>query len=328
LEGQTIRAVGLFSGGLDSLLAARVLMDQDIEILALTFESPFYGPENALQAALQIGVPVEVRTVTERMLRIVEAPEHGYGKNLNPCVDCHAMMMREAGMRMDEIGASFIFTGEVLGQRPFSQNYRALLHVAEISGYGEWIVRPLSAKLLPTTRPEAEGKVDRERLLDIQGRSRRRQMALAAEFGIREYASPAGGCCLTDPGYSGRLRDLLEHEGRLVSRAVELLKLGRHFRLGEQTKGIVGRRQAENESLEKLRKPEDALLEVVSHPGPVVLVIGPYGEADIQRGAELAVRYSDAPRGEKAEVDVDQAGEKSTVTAMAADDELLHRLRI
>ncbi len=303
-------------------------MDQDIEILALTFESPFYGPERALRAAAQIGVPIEVRDVTDTILRIVEAPPHGHGKNLNPCIDCHAMMLREAGLRMDETGADFLFTGEVLGQRPFSQNYRSLQIVAGTSGYGDRIVRPLSARLLPETRPEAEGKVDRDRLLDIQGRSRSRQMALAASYGINEYERPAGGCLLTDPGYSARLRDLLNHDRRLTATSVGLLKLGRHFRLGERTKVIVGRKEAENDALEYSRKPEDTRLEVVSHPGPVVLIVGPHDDADVGRAASLTVRYSDAPKGEEVEVRVDRAGETWTRTAVAAENDLLESLRI
>jgi tRNA-specific 2-thiouridylase len=323
-----ILAVGLFSGGLDSLLAVKLLQRMGVEVLALTFESPFFGSGKAVNAAGRIGVRIEVRDVTRLILPIVEDPPHGHGKNLNPCIDCHAMMFHEAGKRMDEIGASFLFSGEVLGQRPFSQNYASLRVVAEESGYAEWIVRPLSARLLPVTRPEAEGWVDRRRLLDIQGRCRARQIALAAEWGITDYASPAGGCSLTDPGFAHRLRDLLQHEGRLVPRSVDLLRVGRHFRLGERTKAVVGRKHSENEALRRLAVPEDAVLEVRSHPGPVVLVVGPHGAEDLETAARLAVRYSDAPREEPAAVDVENAGGTSETTARAAEDDLLDRLRI
>lgn len=323
-----VRAIGLLSGGLDSLLAARLLMDQDIEVGAVTFESPFFGPDRALMGAAQIGVPVEVRDVSDLILRIVEAPPHGYGRNVNPCVDCHAMMFREAGAMMEKQGASFLFSGEVLGQRPFSQNYKALRLVAKLSGYAERIVRPLSAKLLPKTAPEAEGLVDRERLLSIQGRSRARQMALAREWGIREYASPAGGCCLTDPGYAARLRDLLAHERPLSRRGVELLKLGRHFRLGDRVKAVVGRNRPENAALLNLTAPEEALLEVTSHPSPVVLVTGPHTEGDLLRAASMAVRYSDAPADREIPVRVVKGGTVWTLSACGASDEVLNELRV
>ena len=322
------RAVGLFSGGLDSLLAAKLLKDQGIEVTGVVFQSPFFGPERALAAADQIGLPLEVRDVTDLILPLVEDPPHGHGKNLNPCIDCHAMMFHEAGRVMEGRGASFLFSGEVLGQRPFSQNYKALLLVARLSGYEGWILRPLSAKLLPRTRPEAEGLVDREELLDIQGRSRSRQMALAYEWGIREYPSPAGGCSLTDPGFAGRLRDLLEHEGALEPRQIELVKLGRHFRLGEHVKVIVGRKHAENVALDALRSTADTRLEVSGVPGPVVLVVGSAGDGDVEMAARLAVRYSDAPVDEEASVVVDRAGEATTLKTSAARDEDLERFRI
>jgi tRNA-specific 2-thiouridylase len=328
VEDHAVKAVGLFSGGLDSLLAAKLLMNQGIDVHAVTFQSPFYGPEKGLRAGEILGIPVEVRDVTDLIFRLVESPPHGYGRNLNPCLDCHAMMFREAGMRMKELGGSFLFSGEVLGQRPFSQNYRALQQVADLSGYGESVVRPLSAKLLPRTKPEEEGKVDRERLMDIQGRSRARQMGLAREWGITEYASPAGGCSLTDPGFSARLRDLLNHDRPLDRRPVELLKVGRHFRLGERVKAIVGRKFSENETLERLSIPDDALVEVTSHPSPIVLVTGPCDPEDIQRAAGLAVRYSDAPREESVPVRILRGGEETTMSATALDERVLDSLRI
>ncbi|MCK4547610.1 MAG: tRNA 4-thiouridine(8) synthase ThiI [Candidatus Eisenbacteria sp.] len=324
-----VKAVGLFSGGLDSVLAARLLMNQQIEVHALTLESPFFGSERGIRAGAVMGIPVEVRDVTDLICRLVEDPPHGHGKNLNPCLDCHAMMFREAGVFMEEMGADFLFSGEVLGQRPFSQNYQAMLQVADLSGYGQYIVRPLSARLLPRTKPEEEGSVDREKLLDIQGRSRARQMALAYEWGIKEYASPAGGCCLTDPGFCGRLSDLLRHNRPLDRRAVRLLKYGRHFRLGERVKAIVGRKHSENQALEGLSIPEDVVLEVQTYPGPTVLVTGPADAGDVHRAAELAVRYSDAPSGEEAVlVRVVQRGEETEISAGTAADDVLERIRV
>jgi tRNA U34 2-thiouridine synthase MnmA/TrmU len=328
VQDHSVKAVGLFSGGLDSMLAAKLLMNQGIDVHAITFQSPFYGPEKGLHAGEVLGIPVEVRDVTDLIFRLVESPPHGYGRNLNPCLDCHAMMFREAGIRMKEVGGSFLFSGEVLGQRPFSQNYRALQQVANLSGYGEYVVRPLSAKLLRRTKPEEEGLVDRERLLDIQGRSRSRQMALAKEWGITEYASPAGGCSLTDPGFSARLRDLLDRDRPLDSRDVELLKVGRHFRLGEDVKAIVGRKFSENEILEQLSTTDDALVEVTSHPSPIVLVTGTSTQEDIDRAAGLAVRYSDAPSDQSVPVRVVRRGDETTMQATALDEDVLISLRI
>lgn len=196
---RTIRAVGLLSGGLDSMLAARLLLDQGIEVLGMTFVTPFFGPEKAQRAAEQLGIPLEVMDITVEHFRILKAPRYGYGKGMNPCIDCHALMIRKAGKCVENGRADFVFTGEVLGQRPFSQTKPSLRAVEKESGFAGRVVRPLSALLLPETFPEKEGWLDRSRLLDLRGRSRKRQMALAELYGLRDYPTPAGGCLLTTP---------------------------------------------------------------------------------------------------------------------------------
>jgi tRNA-uridine 2-sulfurtransferase len=228
---------------------------------------------------------------------MLRAPRYGYGKNMNPCIDCHTLMIRLAGRRMEEEGADFIFTGEVLGQRPLSQGKQSLALVAKNAGYPGRLLRPLSAQLLPETEPEREGKIDRSRLLDIQGRGRKRQMAIAGRYGVHSYPAPAGGCLLTDPSFAHRLRDLFCHQPGHGVRDVELLKVGRHFRLDDATKAVVGRNAMDNASIERLSTPSDAIIRVDHFPGPTVLIPGG-GTAETRfLAARLCARYSDAPDG-------------------------------
>jgi len=291
-----VKAIGLLSGGLDSLLAAKLLQDQGIEVVGVAFKSPFFGVQRAKEAARILGIPLRVVDITDELMEIVKDPKHGRGSGMNPCIDCHALMIRKAGEMMAEEGAQFVFTGEVLGQRPFSQNRRALRIVEEESGLGDLLLRPLSAKRLPTTRPEREGWVDRERLLGLHGRGRKVQLELAEAFGIKDPPSAAGGCLLTDPTFSRRLRDLLEHFPDPSRRDVELLKVGRHFRLSPGTKAIVGRSRGENEKLQAIATPEDLLMEADGHPGPVLLIPGGGRETDWPRAAAICLRYSDSPK--------------------------------
>jgi tRNA-uridine 2-sulfurtransferase len=300
---QTIIAVGLFSGGLDSILAARIILDQGISVRGLAFTTPFFGAEKAQQAALQLKIPLTVLDITEDHWTMVKQPRYGYGKGMNPCIDCHALMVKKAGEWIGEIGADFLFTGEVLGQRPFSQTKPSLRAVEKGSGFLNRILRPLSALLLPETIPEQEGLVERSRLLDINGRSRKRQMALAEHYGIKEYPAPAGGCLLTDPIFSHRLKELLGHGQSPSRREVELLKTGRHFRLGPSLKIVIGRNKKENEGIERWVVPEDAVARVSSYPGPLVVAMGIMeSERDWEKLAQLCLAYSDAPEGPKISV--------------------------
>jgi tRNA-specific 2-thiouridylase len=305
-----IRCLGLFSGGLDSMLAAAVLKAQGLEVALITFVTPFYGAERARVSAAHLGLPLMEVDLTEKFLPLIYAPPHGFGKGHNPCIDCHLLMIREAGRVMAAEGFHFIFTGEVLGQRPMSQNRGSLNLISRESGLGDLLLRPLSAKLLKTTRPEELGWVERERLLNLSGRGRKRQMALTREYGIAQYPAPAGGCLLTDPGYAARLKELLARQGRQVSRRdFEALKWGRHFRLSGGVKAVVGRTQRENEALLALRAPESLLLKVLNYPGPLVLVSGEPTEVEMTLAAGLAAAYSDAPTGAEVEVAAEREAE-------------------
>jgi len=290
------KAIGLISGGLDSLLAARILKDQGIELQGLSFETPFFGPGRARRIAAQLGIPFTVMEISEEHLRIVKDPPHGYGSAMNPCIDCHALMIGKAGEMMEEKGYDFIFTGEILNQRPMSQNRQSLLLVARLSGYSDFLLRPLSAKLLPETRVEREGIVDRNRMLDIQGRSRKRQLALAQDYGLVEFGAPAGGCLLTEQDFSVKLRELFG-AGNFALRDVRLLKLGRHFRIGS-VKIVVGRNEEENQKIKEMRGEGDVLLSAEHFPGPVALVCGAATEEILRQAAGICAAFSDAQREE------------------------------
>jgi len=309
-ENAAVRAIAVFSGGLDSTLAVKVIQKQGIEVLAVSFRSAFFGSSAAETSAAFLGVPLRIVDFTEEHLRLVENPPHGYGRNMNPCIDCHAMMFRRAGGIMEEEGYDFLFTGEVLGERPMSQNRGALKLVAEEAGYPDLILRPLSAQLLPPTRPEREGLVDREQLLAMRGRSRKPQMEAARKFGLTDYPTPAGGCKLTDPGFSRRLKDLFEHSEAVSVRDVELLRLGRHFRLSDSVKAVVGRSREENEQLMALARPSDVHLIVAGPPGPDVLILSSEKptERQIELIAQVTASYSDAPDDRPAVVRVTADG--------------------
>ncbi len=291
------KAIGLISGGLDSLLAARVLLDQGIELLGLSFETPFFGPGTAKRIAVQLGIPLRVMEISEEHLKIVMNPPHGYGSAMNPCIDCHALMIRKAGQVMEEEGYDFIFTGEVLNQRPMSQNRQSLQLVAKLSGYSEFLLRPLSAKLLPETRVEREGIVDRQGMFDIQGRSRKRQLALAQARNLTEFGAPAGGCLLTERGFSAKLKELLAG-GNFDLRDVRLLKMGRHFRIGS-VKIVLGRNEEENQKIKEMRRDGDVLLSAEHFPGPVALVCGGAAEEVLRQGAGICAAFSDVQGSEE-----------------------------
>ena len=315
------RALGLFSGGLDSMLAAAVLRDQGIEVAGVVFITPFFGAERAQESAAYLDLPLLERDITAAYYPLLQNPPHGFGKHHNPCLDCHILMLREAAALMEARGYDFLYTGEVLGQRPMSQHRGALNLVARESGCPELILRPLSAKLLAPTRPELMGWVDRERLLDISGRGRKRQLELAARFGITRYPSPAGGCLLTDPGYASRLKELLAHTPKPSRRDLELLKWGRHFRLPGGAKVVVGRTHKENEAINGLTSGRDVVVRVQGHPGPLVLVPGAAPLEGMAEAAALAATYSDAPEGQEVTVTGRQAGETHLRQTTAAPKE-------
>lgn len=287
------KAISLLSGGLDSMLAVKVIQEQGIEVIGMTFVTPFFSDKAARKAVEQLEIPLNVIDITKEYLEMLPNPKHGHGGNMNPCIDCHAMMMRKAGEMMKELGASFIITGEVLGERPMSQSPKGLNLVEADSGLRGYVLRPLSAKLLEPTIPEEKGLVDREKLLDIHGRSRKRQFELAKFYGIEDYPTPAGGCLLTDPGFSKRLRELMNYPNEYKVNDLELLKVGRHFRLPSLDKAVVGRNKDENETIRELAGVGDILLQVADYPGPITLIRGQANEESILLAAALTVRYSD-----------------------------------
>ncbi len=292
-----VKAISLFSGGLDSILATKMILDQKIEVEAVTFTSQFSASEkskNAVaEAAEQLGVPLKVIHLGKDYLRLIRSPKHGYGKNINPCVDCRIFMLKKAKKYAREIGAAFIFTGEVLDERPMSQRFQALKLVEEQSGLKGKLLRPLSAKLLPKTFAEKKGMVDREKLRGIRGRSRKPQINLAKEFNIKFYPTPAGGCLLTCEEYAKKLRDLFKHKKHVSMKDVALLTVGRHFRLDEN-KIIVGRNEEENRVLTLKKASNDYYFEVPDIAGPTTLLQGAKTGRAVKAAAALTAYYSDS----------------------------------
>ncbi|MBI5523917.1 MAG: tRNA 4-thiouridine(8) synthase ThiI [Desulfarculus sp.] len=300
------KGLGLLSGGLDSILACLVLRRAGVEVAAVSFSSPFFGAGKARAAASAHGIPLTVLEVgPEHLEQVVKRPRYGYGSNMNPCLDCHAYMFRQAGRLMEEQGHDFLFSGEVLGQRPMSQNKQALATVAKFSGFGPRILRPLSALVMEPTAMEQAGLVERERLLGLSGRGRKPQMDLARDLGVRDYPAPAGGCLLTEPGFSRRLKDLLAHDPGAGVEMVELLKHGRHLRLSPAAKLIVGRNQAENQALEAILPATALSLVAQGVAGPLGLYFGPTEGEDLELAAALVAGYGQAAPGQEVGV---QAG--------------------
>ncbi len=293
----------LFSGGLDSILAVRLLQEQGLVVQAVHFTCPFYSSEWARKSAKSMGIKLHEIPVDDEYFRMVASPPSGYGANMNPCLDCKAYMLRRAETLRKGLDLDFLATGEVVGERPFSQTKPSLLRIEGLSGLEGKIVRPLSGRLLPPTEAEKAGLIKRSALHSISGRSRKPQAALARELEVREYPHPAGGCLLTDPEYSRRLREHLEQEGYVNWHMGELLRLGRHFR-SRGAKIVVGRDKEDNDAIlaiaERCGYP---WLEVKGHPGPIVAIAQANPSLAVRRdAARLAVRYSDSPEGDAADV--------------------------
>ena len=306
-----IKALALFSGGLDSALAVKVVKDQGIEVTALNFVSHFFGGKNekAEKMAEQLGIKLEYIDFKRRHTEMMQNPVYGRGKNMNPCIDCHSLMFKIAGELLEKYDAQFVISGEVLGQRPMSQNSAALEKVKALSGMDELILRPLSAKLLPPSKAELEGWVDREQLLDIQGRSRQRQMELMEQYGLVEYPTPGGGCLLTDPAYSDRL-EIVEKDGLMDeehSYLFHLLKKSRFYRLGEKKYLFVGRDEEGNSRIDEYRDIGTLHITGCRVAGPHILGYGEFTEEDRKFAAELFSRYSKV-KG-KSEIEVRVNGE-------------------
>jgi len=294
-----MKAVGLFSGGLDSLLAIKLIQKQGVEVIALSFRAPFYiysdeKKKKLEEIAKKHKFKIKFMEMDKDYYKLVKNPPHGHGKNMNPCIDCHAYMLKKAKKYASKINAKFIFTGEVLDERPMSQNIGSLNIVEKESELKGKLLRPLSAKLLKETEAEKKKYLDRSKLLDIQGRQRKKQFALAKKFKIKEYETPSGGCLLTEEAYSNKLKDLFNQK-EYSKNDIILLKIGRHFRFGKN-KIIVGRNHEDNLKLLKL-KQKNLVFEAKDFVGPTTLLIGKTSKKAIELAASLTARYSDADKG-------------------------------
>jgi len=287
-----VKALVLLSGGLDSILAVKLLLEQGIEVEAINFRTNFCGPSKARPAAKMLDVPLREVDIRQDFLAVLKKPKYGYGAGLNPCIDCHALMLKKASEIMRAEGFDFVATGEVLGERPMSQHKRALKIVETEAGLEGYLLRPLSAKLLEPTVLEKDGWVDRKKLLDISGRSRKRQMELAARYHIKNYPTPAGGCALTEKGFGERLRELMKNKPDFDVNDIDLIKIGRHFFSGG-AQIILGRNQEENEILESAVGEKDTLIKPQNFIGPAALLRGKKnGEAEINKAKELIIKFS------------------------------------
>lgn len=298
------KALAMISGGLDSILAAKLIKEQGVEVIGICFRSYFFNEENAKRMAQQIGIKLEVIDFSKEHFEMVKSPKYGWGKNMNPCIDCHSMMMRYSGELLEKFNADFIITGEVLNQRPMSQNRSALDVVKKQSGFSDKILRPLCAKNLKETQMETKGLVDREKLLDISGRNRKPQMELAKKWGIKDYPSPAGGCKLTEPKYSIRLKEILERKEEVTEKDIHLLKYGRHFISNNNVKIIVSRTAEEGEKIKEVLNRNDMMFLASKFKGAMVII--PEGNSptddDLTLACRLTVRYSKGKDEELVEV--------------------------
>ncbi len=311
-------------------MAAKTVQNQGIDIIAVNFISPFTpcgkSGFSAVEAARQLKIPLNIMMVEKDYLKMLRNPRFGYGRHMNPCIDCRIFMLKRAKKLAKEIGASFIFTGEVLNERPMSQNRRALEIVEEEAGLEGKILRPLSAKLLTETEAEKRGWIDRRKLLGIEGKSRKKQMALAREFGIKDYPCPAGGCLLTCKEFAAKLRDLFKNKIYIGIQDVDLLRVGRHFRFGKN-KIVVGRNEVENNQLLHAREKNDYCFEVPDCGSPITLLQGPKKSKAVKMAAALTLRYSDK-KDDEALVEFGREKLDNSIIVSTIHDSEIERLRI
>lgn len=331
-----MKAIALISGGLDSVLAARLIKDLGIEVTGVYFKIPFtFEPkkqdrptiEDSAQAA---GVPLTIIDLGQEYLEIVKKPRHGYGKNINPCIDCKILMLKKAKGLMLETGASFLITGEVLGQRPMSQNRRSLDNIEKEAQVEGILLRPLCAKLMPESLPEKQGWVDRNKLLDLNGRTRRPQIDLAQSLGILEYQEPAGGCLLTVPDFANRIKDLLKHKD-LSLENIELLKAGRYFRLAEDAKLVMARDERECARLiGRVSLGDHLFYPDAITAGPTAVLRGKVNEDMIRLSASITAFYFDLNGKTSADVvyRIIPSAEEKTITVSPVAKEELNKYRI
>lgn len=328
-----VKGILLYSGGLDSLLAAKLLLNQGVELIGLHFILPFYPPDfdvsslKAVQQAEQIGLKLEFYKCGAEYLEMLKNPLHGYGKNINPCIDCKIFFIKKAAEYMVKYNADFVASGEVVGQRPMSQLKHTLKHIEKSTGLKGRLLRPLSAKLLEPTLAETEGRIDRNKLLDINGRGRKRQLELAAEYGITDYSSPSGGCLFTDRNIASRIKDIFDNDNAIGETDIYSATLGRHYRTDGNAKVIVARNEKESRELEKLKDSADIMFYPV-FSGPTVFVKGSITEEDEIMIAAFMAKYGKPEPDEKRVSMVCRDGNEYTIYAEERDTELYERLRI
>jgi len=320
-----MKAISLFSGGLDSCIAIKLIKDQGIDVIAMHIDTGFGGTKDNTahlqNMCKQLGAELKVVDIKDQFVReVLFDPKYGYGKNFNPCIDCHANMFRVAKAMMQEWGASFLISGEVMGQRPMSQRADAMKQVIDLAQTDELLLRPLSAKLLSPTLPEKEGWVDREKLLDIQGRNREVQMKIANEMGLEDYESPGGGCLLTDENFSNKIREFIAHDDAFGVEDIAVLKYGRHFRLPNGAKLIVGRHKEDNEAIQIIKNPKFTTLRLPI-AGPYSLISRDASDEDKALASAIAITYTKSSTDEEYEVEID-GEEKVMVSPFATKAEV------
>ncbi len=326
-------AIALFSGGLDSALAILLILQQNIEVTAITFMTHFgcdLGDRSSCgsdpyPAAEKYGFNVKLMHLGQKFVDIVIDPKHGRGKNMNVCVDCRILMLNEAKELMEMVNADFIITGEVMGQRPMSQVKDKMFLVQNKAGLKGRLLRPLSAKLLPPTQAEIDGLVDRELLEGISGRGRKRQIELAKKFDLEDYPNPASGCLLTDSGYSNRLHDLIQHTERINFDDLNLLRAGRHFRLNPDVKIVVGRDEKDNNAILACKQSHHFLLEASDVSSPITLVIGNPSENDLQIAGAITARYTSANKEQEVKVSITSQDKTEYISVKSVDNSVIDK---
>lgn len=330
------KAVALYSGGLDSTLAILVMQRQGVDVTAVTFMNHFgcdisdksSCSKDPFAASVKFGFQVKLSHLSDKFLKIVKNPTYGHGKNMNPCIDCRILMLKEAKKFMKILGADFLITGEVVGQRPMSQRRDSFPMIDKAAGVRGFVVRPLCGKILPSTIPEEERFINRDMLLDFNGRSRKPQMALAEELGLTEYPAPAGGCLLTEPIYSFKLKELLNHNNDPEYKDINFLRVGRHFRFSPDCKIIVGRNNEENETIKSLSDQDDYKLRVLNYGSPLTVILGKATDDAIAFAASLCARYSDAKKLSDVTVLVTKRDTGYNLNVQPALEEVIDQYRI
>ncbi|MFH0791111.1 MAG: tRNA 4-thiouridine(8) synthase ThiI [Candidatus Omnitrophota bacterium] len=336
---EMMKAIALISGGLDSILAAKLIQAQGIEVIGVYFENTFARRKKEILGSIRnfaseltsnLGIELKTIDIGNEVLEILKSPKYGYGSAMNPCIDCRILMLKESKQIMRDRNAAFVVSGEVLGQRPMSQHKQAMLNIARESGLEGLLLRPLSARLLPRTIPEEQGWVERDKLFDFNGRSRKAQIELARNLNLRDYPNSGGGCLLTEPLFVNKLTDLLRYD-ELNLGNIELIKIGRHFRISPFAKLAVGRDEEENKALESLARDKDYLfLPTDELAGPTSLGRGVFNEEAIRLSCRITCGYCDLDGVNSADIVYQMISQKQTdvLTVSPIEADVLRRFRI